>query len=58
MWQDDILLMTNAQFIIAILTGDIGKRAHLLSRGITRGRAMFFQRDGDTHMIAVLMRGH
>ena len=45
--QDDVLLVTDTQLIVAEMLGDIGEDAHLFRRGIARRRAVSFQGNCD-----------
>jgi hypothetical protein len=36
MRQDDVLLVADAQLVMAVALGEVGKRAHLIRRGIAR----------------------
>ena len=45
MRQDHVLLVADAQLVMAILAGQIGHHAHLLGCGVAGGRSVRFERD-------------
>ena len=58
MGQDDILLMADAQFIMAEFLRQIRHDPHLLGRCITGGGPMFFQRNRHNRIVFALMLIH
>ena len=55
MRQDQVLFVADAQFVMAIVFGNLGHHAHLLCAGIPRSLARCFQADRDNGVGVVTM---
>ncbi len=57
MGQNHVLLVRNAQFIMAEIARDVRQSAHLRRAGVPRRRTGFFQTDRDNSIAGLLVRG-